>query len=171
MEKLNLGYLTLMKLVIQIFFINRKLCLELHSLWTKFYNITCVLQKHGNQLAFSHAFWLTKNQSAVCHSQHFTTPTSHHVPSVAVDAKRQTKLQFYAGVFLSLTTLFNYESCSQQNFGSFVIIFLSSNYCCKFTCHSSLPLSLSLSAIIGTKSNAVIICARFEFIGMLKPIT
>lgn len=105
MEKQNPSYLTLMKLVIQIFLVNQKFCLELHSLWTKFYNITCVLQKRGNQLALTQAFCLTKNQSVVCHSQHFTTPTSHHVPSVAVDAMRQTKLQFYAGVLLSLTKL------------------------------------------------------------------
>lgn len=60
------------------------------------FSIECLVQKHGNQHALTLLSWLTKHQSVVFHSQHFTIPSSHHAVSAAVDAEKLTKWRSHA---------------------------------------------------------------------------
>lgn len=54
----------------------------------------CYLQEHGNQLVLTPFLWITRHQSVVFHSQHFTIPPSHLALHAAVDAETQTKALF-----------------------------------------------------------------------------
>lgn len=61
-------------------------------------------QEHGNQRARTPATLLTKHQSVVLRSQHFTVLPSPHAPSVLVAVDQQNRIQQHASGLLSWPT-------------------------------------------------------------------